>query len=141
MTKEKVCKYTKGEVNRAGQQLLDKTNTEYDEAKTVLDAWRVCHVAPLNSFQKSLRLKLTKLDGNALVSQRLKRTPSILAKLERNPQMLLARMQDIGGIRAVTKNMQNMRKLEAAYKKGTKAFTIVQGGKDYIISKRAANTH
>ena len=138
MAKSKTCKYTKGEVNRAGQKLLEKTDTEFDEAKNVLDAWRVCHVAPLNSFQKSLRLKLTKHDGNALVSQRLKRTPSILAKLERNPQMLLARMQDIGGIRAVTKNMQNMRALEAAYKKGTRAFTIVQGGKDYIINPKAS---
>lgn len=138
MTKSKTCIYTKGEVNRAGQQLLDKTHADFDKAKSVLDAWRVCHVAPLNSFQKSLRPKLAKHDGNALVSQRLKRTPSILAKLERNPQMSLARMQDIGGIRAVTKNMQNLRTLEAAYKKGTRAFTIVQGGKDYIISPKAS---
>lgn len=47
-------------------------------------------------------------------------------------------MQDIGGIRAVTKNMQNLRKLEAAYKKGTKVFSIVQGGKDYIIYPKAS---
>ena len=104
-----------------------------------MDNWRVCHVAPLNSFQRSLKSKLTKLDGKALfVSQRLKRTPSILAKLARNPQMLLARMQDIGGIRAVTKNMQSLRELEAAYKKGTSAFTVVQGGKDYIINPKAS---
>ncbi len=138
MTKENSCRYTKGEVNRAGQQLLDKTLAEYDSAKSILDNWRVCHIAPLNSFQKSLRLKLTKLDDDALVSQRLKRTPSILAKLKRNPKMLLARMQDIGGIRAVTKNMQKMRELEATYKKETKAFTIVQGGKDYIINPKAS---
>lgn len=47
-------------------------------------------------------------------------------------------MQDIGGIRAVTKNMQNLRKLEAAYNKGTKVFSIVQGGKDYIIYPKAS---
>ena len=129
---QKTCKYTKGEINRAGQQLLDKQHTAYAEVKSVLDNWRACHIAPLNSFQKSLRLKLTKLDDNALVSQRLKRTQSILAKLERNPQMLLARMQDIGGIRAVTENMQKLRELQAAYKKGTRAFSVVQGGKDYI---------
>lgn len=45
MTKEKACKYTKGEVNRAGQLLLGKTSIEYDGAKKVLDNWRVCHVA------------------------------------------------------------------------------------------------
>jgi hypothetical protein len=47
-------------------------------------------------------------------------------------------MQDIGGIRAVTKNMQKLRELEAAYKKGTNVFSIVQGGKDYIIYPKAS---
>lgn len=131
---ENQAKYTKGEVNRAGQKLLGIPSEEYDEAKIILDNWRACHVAPLNSFQKSLRLRLISLEDKAyVVSQRLKRTPSIISKLKRNPAMSLSRMQDIGGIRAVTKNMLNLRELETAYKKGTKLFTIVQGGKDYII--------
>lgn len=131
---ENQAKYTKGEVNRAGQKLLGSPSEEYNEAKIILDNWRACHVAPLNSFQKSLRLKLNSLEDKAyVVSQRLKRTPSIISKLKRNPAMALSRMQDIGGIRAVTKNMLNLRELETAYKKGTKLFTIVQGGKDYII--------
>lgn len=46
--------------------------------------------------------------------------------------MNLARMQDIGGIRAVVSNMREVRALEDHYKKGTKVFTIVKGGKDYI---------
>ncbi|MCK5894911.1 MAG: RelA/SpoT domain-containing protein [Endozoicomonadaceae bacterium] len=100
--------------------------------KKVLDNWRACHVAPLNSFQTSLRRKLTKIDVEALVSQRLKRTPSILSKLERNPGMNLARMQDIGGIRTVVNDMQKVREIENAYKKGTNVFSIVNNGKDYI---------
>lgn len=128
--------YSKGEVNRAGLKLQDSTCVEYTEMKEVLDNWRACHVAPLNSFQISLRNKIKKLDSSALISQRLKRTPSIISKLQRNPQMLLARMQDIGGIRAVTRSMQNVRALENAYKKGTRVFSIVQGGKDYIISPK-----
>jgi putative GTP pyrophosphokinase len=46
--------------------------------------------------------------------------------------MNLARMQDIGGIRTVVKNMQKVREVESAYKKGTRVFTIASGGKDYI---------
>ncbi|GAB2195821.1 hypothetical protein MAH3_00040 [Sessilibacter sp. MAH3] len=46
--------------------------------------------------------------------------------------MNLARMQDIGGIRAVVSNMQEVRQLEQYYKKGTRVFSIVKGGKDYI---------
>lgn len=125
--------YSKAAVNRAGTTLLS-SDSEEDilKAKLILDNWRACHVAPLNSFQTSLRLSLKKIDEDALVSQRLKRTPSILSKLKRNPGMQLARMQDIGGIRAVVQNMRKVRELEAAYKKGTKVFSIVSGGKDYI---------
>lgn len=128
--------FSKMEVNRAGVILLDKASSEHDIAKAVLDSWRACHVTPLNSFQISLRRKLKATDSTALVSQRLKRTPSILSKLERNPKMMLSRMQDIGGIRAVVKNMQQVRALEAYYKKGTRAFTISGGGKDYINSPK-----
>lgn len=125
-------KYSKGAVNRAGATLLSSDSEGQANAKKVLDNWRACHVAPLNSFQTSLRHKLKKEDGDALVSQRLKRTPSILSKLKRNPGMQLARMQDIGGIRAVVQNMQKVREIETAYKKGTRVFSIVNGGKDYV---------
>lgn len=124
--------YSKTAVNRAGTILLSSDANGQSEAKSVLDNWRACHAAPLNSFQKSLRLKLKNTDEDALVSQRLKRTPSILSKLERNPSMLLSRMQDIGGIRAVVKNMKKVREIEADYKNGTRIFSIVNGGKDYI---------
>jgi putative GTP pyrophosphokinase len=125
-------KYSKGAVNRAGITLLSENSDSHADAKAILDNWRACHVSPLNSFQASLRRKLLKVDGDSLVSQRLKRTPSIQSKLERNPEMKLARMQDIGGIRAVVETMQEVRKIETAYKKGTRVFSIVNGGKDYI---------
>lgn len=125
-------KYSKKAVNRAGSALLSDAKDSHDEAKEVLDNWRACHVAPLNRFQASLRSRLSRIDGGALVSQRLKRTPSILAKLDRISGMKLARMQDIGGIRTVAKNMKKVREIEDAYKKGTRVFSIVNGGKDYI---------
>lgn len=125
-------KHSKGAVNRAGIALLSDDKESHGEAKAVLDNWRACHAAPLNSFQTSLRRRLSKIDSESLVSQRLKRTPSILSKLERNAGMQLARMQDIGGIRTVAKDMQTVRRIEAFYKKGTRVFSIVNGGKDYI---------
>ena len=125
-------KYSKKTVSKAGKSLTSTNIEEHNEAKKVLDNWRACHVKPLNSFQSSLRRKLPKIDIEALVSQRLKRTPSILSKLKRNIGMKLARMQDIGGIRAVVKDMKKVREIETAYKKGTKVFSIVSGGKDYI---------
>lgn len=125
--------YSKKAVSRAGIALLDKSNNNHSEHKAVLDNWRACHIAPLSSFQTSLKYQLKKIENpDALVSQRLKRYPSILSKLARNPGMQLARMQDIGGIRAVVKNMKEVRDLEYAYKNGTRVFTKVDGGKDYI---------
>lgn len=125
-------KYSKNAVNKAGIALIGNDSSLHDEAKTILDNWRACHVAPLNSFQTSLRQKLKQIDPDALVSQRLKRMPSIISKMERNQGMNLARMQDIGGIRAVVSNMREVRALESYYKNGTRVFTIVKGGKDYI---------
>lgn len=132
MTAKKHAQYSKGEVNRAGVKLINEDSEEYSEAKIVLDHWRACHVAPLNSFQRSLRKKLAKIDDQALVSQRLKRTPSIISKLKRNEKMSLSRMQDIGGIRAVVKDMKTVRDVVDAYKKGTRAFSLVDSKKDYI---------
>lgn len=124
--------HSKKSVNRAGVYLVSKIIDKYDDAKMILDNWRACHVAPLNSFQASLRRKLATMDSDALVSQRLKRTPSILAKLDRNIGMQLSRMQDIGGIRVVAKDMRKVRQIEDFYKKGTRVFTIVDSSKDYI---------
>jgi len=129
--------YSKKAVNRAGIDLISKDDAVQENAKLILDNWRACHVSPLNSFQKSLRKALINIDDDALVAQRLKRTPSIIDKLERNHGMLLSRMQDIGGIRAVVSNMIELRNLEQFYKGGTRIFTI-SGSKDYVINPKSS---
>lgn len=133
-----VLEYSKGAVDRAGISLISNDKKSHAEAKKILDNWRACHVAPLNSFQKSLRTKFLKFTGDQLVSQRLKRAPSILGKLVRNPNMRLSRMQDVGGIRAVVKDMQEVRAIESEYINGTRVFSIVNGSKDYIIYPKSS---
>jgi (p)ppGpp synthase/HD superfamily hydrolase len=49
-------------------------------------------------FRHTIDRKLKKHNINALVSQRLKRIPSIVKKLEIQENMQLSRMQDIGGL-------------------------------------------
>lgn len=129
---ENVCEFSKKEVNRAGVHLLSQDSTQHDYSKNVLDSWRACHIQPLDKFHASFISEVEKIDPNSLVSQRLKRTPSILSKLTRNPKMMLSRMQDIGGIRVVVKNMQKVREVEGLCKGGIDDFTVVKGGKDYI---------
>jgi hypothetical protein len=54
-----------------------------------IDNWRSSHSYPLNIFQAGLRTRAKQVDGRAVVAQRLKRFPSILAKLKRFPDMRL----------------------------------------------------
>ncbi len=70
----------------------------------------------MNTFQATLRQKLKAVDSGAIVAQRLKRAPSIILKLQRFEGMALARMQDIGGLRAVLGSIPKVRKLESAYR-------------------------
>lgn len=79
-------KYTKGQVNRAGEILARSSSVsvaEWSEANQVLANWRGIHTYPINTFQATLRGKLKQIDPRALVAQRLKRAPSIIAKLQR----------------------------------------------------------
>lgn len=109
--------YSKTQVNKAGKILASNKIFDADLlwAVGVVDNWRSCHGYPINTFQATLRHKLKTIDANAIVAQRLKRMFSIVGKLRRFENMQLARMQDIGGLRAVVSNLTKVRKLEKDY--------------------------
>ncbi|MBX3360246.1 MAG: RelA/SpoT domain-containing protein [Phycisphaeraceae bacterium] len=109
--------FTRKEVSRAGRTLARSDASDEDtlRAISVLSNWRACHGYPINTFQATLRTRLKRVDASAFVAQRLKRLPSIVAKLKRYPEMDLARMQDIGGLRAVVKDVDSARRLHSVY--------------------------
>lgn len=125
--------YSKGQVDKAGQMLLDNSasDAELSSALGVLSNWRASHAFPLNTFQATLRNKAREVYGHAIIVQRLKRTPSIVAKMRRYPQMKLSRMQDIGGCRAVQISVAQVRRVQEAYHASRIKHTLV-GEKDYI---------
>ncbi|MEZ4528699.1 MAG: hypothetical protein R2941_22525, partial [Desulfobacterales bacterium] len=95
-------KFTKNQINKAGEIIIkdDPNIGELLSAYEIVDNWRLCHSYPINTFQSTLRTKLKKIDKSSfLVSQRIKRMPSIISKLKRFPKMQMARMQDLGGLR------------------------------------------
>jgi ppGpp synthetase/RelA/SpoT-type nucleotidyltranferase len=112
-----VPNFSRKGINRAGAVLIDTTVPEdaFFDAVTLINHWRACHAYPVNTFQSTLRSRLKKICPEALVAQRLKRVPSIVTKLERNPGMQLSRMQDIGGLRAVVKTPQQVDLLRQVY--------------------------
>lgn len=112
-------KYSRNQVNHAGELLAKRKKiggSNSLDAMNVLSNWRAAHAYPVNTFQATLRDRLKKIDPTALVAQRLKRTPSILEKLNRFKTMKLAQMQDIGGLRAVLQSIRKLRKLEDIYR-------------------------
>jgi len=61
---------------------------------------------------------MAKTEGiSARPTQRLKRIPTIIDKLERQPKMQLARMQDVGGCRVVCADLDEVRRLAKRLRK------------------------
>jgi hypothetical protein len=107
--------YSKKAVMRAGETLIDKTATEaaHSHAMDVLSNWRAAHAYPMHSLLMTLRQQSVAVDSKAIVVQRLKRTPSIVEKLSRYPEMKLQRMQDISGCRAIVSTVRDVEQLSS----------------------------
>ena len=116
--------YSKGHIDRAGkvlhrvltgeEQLISAD--ELTEAATVVEAFRAAHRTPMASARVGLR---SCIDTEGLsaeeLSQRLKRTPTVLDKLRRLPTMKLSSMQDIGGCRAVFAKQAEVERVQARF--------------------------
>ena len=107
-------------MDRAGEILKKSspTDVELQEALEILSNWRACHVVPLSTFARVLRQRAGKVgpSSHVTVAQRLKRTPSILLKLEKHKTMRLSAMQDMGGLRVVFDDMESVNKLVEMYR-------------------------
>ncbi len=114
-------KYGKSEIDRAGALLVPwwrgGPNPEgLERAFTIVENWRTCHGLPLNVFQAGLRSRVKRVEEDALVAQRLKRFPSVLNKLVREPHMKLSQMQDLGGCRAILSDVRAVDDLYGIYR-------------------------
>lgn len=105
--------HSKSKVNQAGQlwaahvraavkgsRGIGDEKVELEEAIRVIDWWRREHATPLSRVAANLRYYAA-AEGKPIVAQRLKKLPTMIGKLCREPGMKLARMEDIGGVRAV----------------------------------------
>src|SRR4051812_38454 len=106
---------SKSQVNKAGRCVRRwlrgdlKTTQEVIDALSVLIRYRAAHQYPLGKATMGLR-SMVKSEGCAVeVSQRLKRAPTIVDKIGREPTLPLASMQDIGGCRAVLASIDEVR--------------------------------
>ncbi|MDM7927330.1 MAG: RelA/SpoT domain-containing protein [Blastomonas fulva] len=89
--------YTKSQVTRAGSR-VSKNEATLDDL-IVVETWRASHAWVINTFQANLRRRSR--GQNIIVGTRLKRRATIFNKLNRFPNMQLARMHDVAGCRVI----------------------------------------
>lgn len=131
--KSEDLKYSKTKIDQAGEILKNKASTDQDIARAfdVLSSWRAYHARPLDAFATVLRQRVQKINTQAIVAQRLKRSSSILLKLSNHKTMRLSAMQDIGGLRAVLDSTEEVYKVLSLYKKSKSKHSLVSLD-DYI---------
>lgn len=98
---------SKKSVTKAGNVLLGKIEGDKSQALEVVSSWRLAHAIPMHTLGDYFRRRVRDYYP-AIVARRLKRLPTILDKLQRFPNMALHRMQDIGGIRVILKNVKDV---------------------------------
>ena len=125
--------HSKKSVRRAGDYLIsdDFDIEKFIDSFEILSNWRSSHEYPIQSMLGYFRKKALEVDGGAVVARRLKRLPSILAKLRREDGMKLDRMEDIGGCRIVVENRRQVYKVRDALTSG-RTKNILRRQRDYI---------
>lgn len=133
---------TSSQVNRAGQRIRRHFRGEGENPEQLYDAldtlvaFRALHAAPLQTATMGLRSAVNSEGLPVQVSQRLKRVPTIIDKLVREPTLAMSRMQDIGGCRAVLPSIDGIRAVERRLEaRPTRAREFIAVS-DYIASPR-----
>lgn len=94
--------YSRTKVRKAGE-ILRKSNNPFEEIESIkiLNNWKAAHELPLHQVMNKVVGYTDQYDFEKTISQRRKRTESILLKLKLQPKLDLARMQDLVGFRIV----------------------------------------
>lgn len=130
-------KYSRKEITKAGITILtSKSKEEINVALNKVNNWRTNHVEPLKVMKRRLLRLLNKNSiSPILISQRLKRLTSIVYKLDLNPQMGLGGMQDVGGYRAVLKDVKDLNHLKTLLE-NTSHYLRFEKNNDYVNSPK-----
>lgn len=108
-------RYSRNQLNDAGEVIMSSYNDEslLGPALEKVIKWRHDHLTPLSRLAVELEnlLSVNKIKP-FLISHRLKRFTSIVHKLDRNPQMRLGGMHDVGGYRIVVDDVDTLLRLQ-----------------------------
>lgn len=134
--------FSNNQVEKAGEELKAFSNEETiilkDSTLNILTFWRDSHVGALNNAETIVKGSMQQVDSKAFIAKRIKRSESIIKKLERFKGMSLKNMQDIGGIRVVLTNIKDVNKMFQKLKKYSE-FLKSDGSlraKNYLVSPK-----
>ena len=125
---------SKTRVNAAGNAV--RTGFATPEDLSVIEEWRAAHSSVINTFQALLRNRAKDFDSKVI--QRHKRKATIFDKLQRQPGMDLARMDDVAGCRVICPDVQTLYKFRSSMH-GARFDHVLKSGVDkyhYIKSPK-----
>lgn len=131
-------KYSKNQIKKAGKIFKEKLAASEEDnnfAAEVLTYWRIIHGQAIINFQDKIIENVFDVDDKAFIAKRLKRTPSIIAKLKRLNHIQLSTMQDIAGIRVVVSSLTHLRKLVKILKSDSFGHEL-KGEDDYLSNPK-----
>ena len=113
---------TKGRINQIGKNLLlsmQNNINPLEQDLQVLQQYRKEFKEPLKNASNELLRIMSIIDNAGIVTYRVKRIESILSKIERQPKMQLARINDIAGCRCILQNEKRVFQFLAELRKST----------------------
>lgn len=121
-------------INKIGDIIRKGPEAEgYAFAIDTLNIWRELHGDILDEYYGKCFRLASRYSREIIVARRLKRLPTIVDKLDRQPKMRLSAMQDIAGVRIVARNMTEFRLL----KKRLSRWKYLKSIKDYISEPKS----
>lgn len=132
--------YSKNLLDRAGDRIRNGTATDNDNS--ILENWRASHLYILNTFQATLRARRSKVANPEYITiaQRLKRRPTIIDKLKREPDMNLSRMHDIAGCRIIFPSIKELVEFRNAFHQSRAKHEITSNKDKYNYIQNPKNT-
>jgi putative GTP pyrophosphokinase len=115
-----------------GRRRVGEDREDIEEAVQVIDWWRSEHVRPLAAVSANLSRYVSE-EADPVVAQRLKRVPTIAAKLLRKNSMRLSQMEDVGGVRAVLPDQQAVYRVARRLKENW----TIKNSHDYVAGPKA----
>jgi len=135
-------RFSKKSIDKAARQIRHGcVGHDRDESIEKIQNFRELHMYPLMLMKNHLARTSCKINSAIIVARRLKRLPTIINKLERptldgvqDNAIKLTRMQDIGGCRAIVKNIKELNLLHDKLKESRSVHRIIHTS-NYLTPK------